>query len=455
MSNVIVAGGGFAGLASACRLAGDGYAPWLVERAPRLGGRAASFRDRMTGEMVDDGHHVLLRCCTAAQGFLHRIGADDAVQFQEAFAVPILHEKARTVLRSSSWPGPLHLVPGLLRYAPLLWKERVSAVRAGWALLIGGGGRDLVFGDWLARHGQRANSIRRFWDPVCIATLNAPTDAVGLAAARKVFRDAFFQPHGADLGWFSVPLADVFDAARTYIESRGGRVELSMGVRSIGIEDGCLQGVELTDGRSVDTEVVIAAIPPERLRAILPNDQAHAVLAGTEGLRWSPIVNAHFWFDQPVFEDPFFVAIESPVQAVFDVTRLHHGNRGTGKGETSPYHVVLSQSAATEWIERPADEVTVALLESLADLAPRVRSARLVHHLVVRHPRATFLPDVASSAHRPLSKSSVRGLYLAGDWTATGWPSTIEGAIRSGIAAGARCQELLMEEDGLVAGSLE
>ena len=163
MARVVVIGGGFAGFAAACRLAGDGVDVALFERAPRLGGRAASFEHN--GEALDYGHHVLMSCCTAATGFLERIDAESAVSFQDYLSIPILCDGERTVLRSASLPGMLHLLPSLLRYRPLSFAERLAVLRAGAALALGRE-REETFGVWLARHGQGERAVRRLWDPV-------------------------------------------------------------------------------------------------------------------------------------------------------------------------------------------------------------------------------------------------------------------------------------------------
>ena len=220
MARVVVVGGGFAGMAAACRLAGDGHSVVVLEGAARLGGRAASFECR--GETLDYGHHVLLRACTAAQGFLERIGATDAVSFQESLAIPLLCDGKRTILRSWPLPGIAHLLPGLLGYRPLNGRERLAAARAGLTLWALRSLRDETFEQWLVRHGQTERAIRRLWDPIVIATLNAPSSVVSYRAARHVFREAFFVPHGADMGLFTVPLGDVFQAARRYLEARHG-----------------------------------------------------------------------------------------------------------------------------------------------------------------------------------------------------------------------------------------
>jgi squalene-associated FAD-dependent desaturase len=443
VNDVVVIGAGFAGTAAACRLAGDGHRPLLLEGAPRLGGRASSFFSAERGDWIDYGQHALMRCCTASTGFLLRIGASHAVRFQPTLSIPILSPTGRFVLRSSFLPGILHLAPALLRYRALPLRDRFRVMEAGLALSVGKAGADALFAQWLADHRQPDRAIRRLWDPICIAALNASASAVGLQAARKVFHDAFFRPGGADLGFFTVPLCEVFELAHRYIEQSGGTVRHSSRARRLIVRRDRVCSVELETGETVKSRTIVCAIPPMEFSRLARETDALALLVEkARRLRWAPIVDLHAWFDRPVLDDEFAVAVDSPVQAVFDVTRLH--DRKPNDGAT---HLVLSQSAADEWIDRPFAEATKSLLGALSEVVPRVRQARCLGTLVVRHRHATFVPEPDSDRLRPRAATPIRGLYLAGDWTSTGWPSTIEGAIRSGIAAAARAELQLGSTD--------
>jgi squalene-associated FAD-dependent desaturase len=443
VTDAIVIGAGFAGTAAACRLAGDGHRPLLLERTPRLGGRAGSFYSTERDETIDYGHHVLMRCCTAATGFLLRIGASHAVRFQPTLSIPILSPNGMSVFRSAPLPGILHLAPTLLRYRALPFRDRLRVMEAGLALSVRKVETDALFAQWLSGHKQSDRAIRWLWDPICIATLNAPAGKVGARSARKVFRDAFFRPGGADVGFFTVPHSEVFDAARRYIEQKGGTVRGSSPARGLIVKRDRVRGVQLETGETIESETVVCAIPPRQLARLAGEAESLAGLVEKAGrLRWAPIVNLHAWFDRPVLEGEFAVAVGSAIQVVFDVTRLHPKRR-----EDGTTHLVLSQSAADEWIDRPFAEVAESLLGALGALIPRARQARCLRTLVVRHPRATFVPGPESDRLRPRAATPIHGLYLAGDWTSTEWPSTIEGAIRSGIVAAAHAEERLASVD--------
>jgi squalene-associated FAD-dependent desaturase len=412
-------------MAAACRLAGDGHEVVVLEAAPRLGGRAASFERR--GQTIDYGQHVLLRACGAVQGFLERIGASDAVSFQDSLAIPLLFDGERTVLRSWPLPGITHLLPGLLRYAPLSRRERITASRAGFTLWALRSSREEAFADWLGRHRQTERIIRRLWDPIVVTTLNAHADAVSLSAARHVFRETIFVPHGADMGLFAQPLGDVFQAARRYLEARGGTVELGSPAEAFSVFDGRACGVRLADGREIVGDAVIVAIPPDALAELASGvPELARTVDDAQRLEWSPIVNLHLTFDRKVLNDAFAIGIDLPVQAVF--------NRDP---TTDHQTLILSQSAAAQWIDQTDEQIVSKLLDALRDLLPAAREARVVDSLVLRHRRATFIPAPGSDALRPKARTAIPGLYLAGDWTATGWPSTIESAVLSGIYAAA------------------
>ena len=439
---VVVIGGGFSGLAAACRLADSGHRPIVLERAPRMGGRAASFVDRVSGETIDDGVHVLMRCCEASLGFLQRIRASDQISLQEHLAIPIRFPGGETLLRSAPLPGVFHLLPGLLSYLPLDRVQRLQAARAALRLRLARATADESAATWLARHGQPIAVLERLWNPISVATLNAPVDAVDAVSLQMVLSRGFFRPGGADMGFFREALSTVFDRAKTYVEARGGVVETGNGVRRLLLdESGAVSGVLTSTDKTVRAGVVIGAVPPQEAARLFPaaRPAPESVAEAVERLSWSPIVNVHLWFDRPVFRDGFAMAIASPVQAAFDFAWL----RGASGERTSGQHLVLSQSAALSWIGLSAPGIVDEVLGALGDLLPIARGAHCVRSLVVKRPQATFVPSPGHRRARPGAVSGVGGFLLAGDWTSTGWPSTIESAVRSGIAAAAHAERLL------------
>lgn len=431
MKKAIVIGGGAAGIAAACRLAECGIEVLLLERSPRMGGRAASFIHHRTGEEMDYGQHVLMRCCTGTIELLDDLEALNHVFFQPRLRVPIVCGTKRTMLASTPLPGSLHLLPGLLAYRPLKLSERLGLARAGLAFLAQDPPENLSFSEWLQDNGQGPRAIRRLWDPICVATLNAHAETVSASAAAMVIKEGFLRPCGAAVGLFTAPLSRIFSAAMPFIQARGGSVRLKAPVEKILIEHGRACGVQLTSGDRISAEGVIVAVPPPDLLPLLPQESAEGpYFAAMTQLHWSPIVNLHLWFNDPVMEELFIIAVDSAVQAVFNISRIH------GKG--GPTHIILSQSAAQQWINLTNDEIRDRLLSALEKLLPAIRTARLLDALVIKSRRATFRPAPRSESLRPKTQTPIGRLFLAGDFTATGWPSTLESAVRSGRVAAER-----------------
>jgi len=439
---IVVVGGGAAGVTCACKLAERGDRVILIEQGPQLGGRAGSFTHPDYG-LIDFGQHILMRCCKESAALFDRLGVGDALRFQSSLNVPIAThdtpEPVRARVASAPLPAPLHLVPSLLRYRPLSSTDRARVIPAAWSLWLRSPTPGNTFATWLERHAQSPEAVARFWDPISIAALNAPAASVDAGVAGMVFRKAFLSPHGADLGFFQRPLSELFGAAIPYLENRQGTVLLGTRVRAIEITDGRCVGVRLASGEAIRAASVVSAVPPSDLAALLPDTlepgRRLPISDVVQHLAWAPIVNLHLWFDRLVMprEQPLFIAVDGPVQAVFNGSALHEGS--------ADHHVVLSQSNAQELVTMGDSRIIDRLLLSLGDLLPATRSARLRGALVVRWRRATFVPEPGSDAFRPEPRSHFERLMLAGDWVNTGWPSTIEGAVRAGVRAAMRVSQ--------------
>ncbi len=429
MKPVVIIGGGPAGIASAVYLAARGVKIILIERNVRLGGRAASFFYSRMGEEIDYGQHVLMRCCTRTIDLLKLLGQESSISFQASLWVPMTDGGKKDAIASSPLPGVLHLLPSLLTYSFLSMRARMSVMRSGLSLLLKDP-EDVPFGKWLASHGQREREISTLWDPICVATLNAHAESVSARMARVVFQRGFFRKHGADIGLFIRPLSQIFTSVIPFIEARQGRVLIRTSVKRIIVDAGCVRGVETSDGESIEADAVISAVSLCDLPALLPTPvEEDPFFKCLSGIDYAPIVNVHLWFDRQVMGESFIIGVDSPVQAIFDVSGAHH--------DSDKHHVVISQSAAATWIDLPVASIVDGLLSGLINLLPRARDANLIDSLVIKSRFATFVPAPGVDALRPTSTTPIKGLFLSGDYTATGWPSTIEGAVRSGFAAAA------------------
>jgi squalene-associated FAD-dependent desaturase len=425
--HVVVVGGGLAGVSAALTLADGGAEVTLLERRQRLGGLTWSFR--RNGLSFDNGQHVFLRCCSAYLGFLDRIDARDAVYLQPRLDIPVLSPNGtRASIGRGSLRAPLHLLPSLARYAHLGVGERL---RLAWpAMALSRLNPDdpsldsVTFGSWLARHGQSDGAIERLWNLIALPTINVPASEASLALAVKVFRTGLLDRADAgDVGWATVPLTELHgDRAARALERAG--VEIIPGSRVSAVtrhEDG---GFEvLTDERRHAADAVVVATPPEVTQRIVPE----GVLPSELGLGQSPIVNVHLVLDRPVTDLTMAAVVDSPIQFIFD--------RTASSGLRSGQCLAISLSAADDYIGQSSAQLIGTFFAALQTLLPVARTARLVDGVVTRERAATFRGVPGTAALRPSSRTSIPGLTLAGAWCATGWPATMEGAVRSGQSA--------------------
>lgn len=432
--DAVVIGGGLAGITAALALADAGVRVTLLEGRPRLGGLAFSFR---RGELtVDNGQHVYLRCCTAYRWFLDRIDATALAPLQDRLDVPVLDvtkPEGRRLgrLRRDALPVPLHLGRSLATYPHLSLAERAAVGRAALALK----GLDLAdpalddqdFGSWLAAHGQSPRAVEALWDLVGVATLNAVAGHSSLALAAMVFKTGLLsEPGAADIGWARVPLGDLHDRmARAALDTAGVRTALRTRVTSVSSYGDGRWSVR-TPGETIEADTVVLAVPQRETHELLPDgalDAPERLLA----LDTAPILNIHVVYDRKVLDAPFLSALGTPVQWVFDRTEAS-GLRG---GQ----YLALSQSAAHDEIDAPVATLRERYLPELERLLPRTRGAGVLDFFVTRERTATFAPAPGVGRLRPGARTKAPGLYLAGSWTATGWPATMESAVRSGINA--------------------
>ncbi len=438
--DVLVIGGGLAGLAAACELADAGLRPLVVEKRPFLGGRAYSFLDGRQGVQVDNGQHVFLACCTEYLRFLERLGVRHKTKLQRRLFLPVLDKlTGRSVLRAGPWPPPLHLLGSFLRFRPLSLGEKLVALYALMRLHTldrwrHGDLDHISFGEWLRAHGQSAHIVRNFWDLIVRATLNEEVEGASALLAAMVFQVGFLhQREASAIGYARVGLSELAEAARAYIKARGGEVITGRGVRELVIREGRVAGAALADGEVLEAEAVISAVPPDALLALLPPAlrQEH-FFARLGRIQFSPIVNVHLWYEARVMGEEVVAFLNSPLQWAFDKGRIW----GLGGGGQ---YVNISLSAARQWLHWPGRALQELMAKEMMAFFPRARTTPVVQALVVKQPQATFAPRPGIEALRPGPRTPVAGLFLAGDWTATGWPASMESAVRSGLQAAQAC----------------
>jgi uncharacterized protein with NAD-binding domain and iron-sulfur cluster len=483
---VAVIGGGLAGITAAIALAEAGAAVTLLEARPRLGGATCSFtRDGLT---VDTGQHIFLGCCTAYRGLLGQLGMTAHAPIQDRFDVTVLAPGSpgttprRGRLRRTALPGPLHMLPALSRYRFLTLAERARVSRPALAMRFVDPADPRIdeqrFGDWLAARGQNDRARRALWDLFTVSALNIAGDDASLSLAAIVVKTGLLgKNNAADIGVPARPLGELHgDAGAALLTKLGAQVLIGAKVTAIDVNsdpadpadprdpsrpsgrprfrvrlarpvdpaadatdiaaDATDTAADATDTAADATEIaadaVVLAVPHEAAaRLIPPGALPDATVAGWAGLGASPIVNVHVIYDRPVMDLPFAAAIDSPVQWVFDRTRIS----GLAQAASGAQYLAISLSAADEYLDVPVATLRERFVPALADLFPAAREAQVTEFFVTRERRATFRQAPGTARLRPPAGTQLPGLVLAGAWTDTGWPDTMEGAVRSGLAA--------------------
>ena len=435
MVDVIVIGGGLAGLAAAAGLAERGLSVTLLEARPRLGGRASSFTDQATGTTIDNCQHVSMGCCTNFRHFCETVGVDELLRTETTLYF-IGADRKINPFSAGPLPAPLHLFPAFRRLS-YLSSEDVKQLQKGLRALMKAPGRKSKvtqpFDRWLAEHGQGANVVESFWHVVLVSALSETLDRIDTLHARKVFFDGFLAHRkGWEVQIPTVPLEELYGPPlQRWLADHGVTVRLKTGVEQLHIADGQITGLALRDGELISAKHFILAVPHHRVLALLPPElQQHPSLTGIEQLESAPISSVHLWFDRPITDLPHAVLIGRLSQWMFNRTRLlGHGSAGG----SHYYQVVIS--ASRELKGRSQEEIIQEVIRDLAEIWPEAAEAKLQNGRVVTEHRAVFSVMAGSDAHRPPQQSPIDNLQFTGDWTQTGWPATMEGAVRSGYLA--------------------
>jgi squalene-associated FAD-dependent desaturase len=427
---VAVVGGGLAGLAAGCALASTGFRVTLFERRPYLGGRASSYQHPGTGEVIDNCQHVLLGCCTNLIEFYQRTGVAGSIRWFDRMT--FLEPGGRaSEIGPSALPAPLHTTPAFLRASCLEFSDKLAIARAMMALAPAAP-RDLgeSFLSWLQRHGQTERAIERFWKPVLVSALNEDVDRVSVPYAAHVMRESFLKsPAAGRMGVPTVPLTELYNAAGDYIGARHGDVRLRTSAGSFRAE---LSQVKLgVGGREETFDYAVFALPFDGLERILPESPASQPLRDAlDRFETSPITGIHLWFDREISDLEHAVLLDRTIQWMFHKSRLQkRENNGYGS------YVELVVSASKTLVDKSKQEIVDLALSEFREFFPGARDANLLKSTVIKEVHATYSPRPGIEVNRPRPETVWPRVFLAGDWTATGWPATMEGAVRSGYLA--------------------
>jgi squalene-associated FAD-dependent desaturase len=427
---IAVAGGGLAGLAAGCALAQAGFRVTLFERRPYLGGRASSYQHPGTGEVVDNCQHVLLGCCTNLVDFYRRIGVEEKILWFERLV--FVEPGGRQSALSPTWlPAPLHTAPSFLLAPSLELRDKLAIARA--MLAIARGAKDDSsenFRDWLERHGQTPRAVDRFWKVVLVSALNEDLERSAVRYGTQVFRESFLKSATAGrMGVPTVPLTELYNAAGDHIRQCGGEVQLRAAVEAFAADS---EKVRLcVAGKEVAFDFAVLALPFNTIGAVLPpGEEAEPLRHAAGQLESSPITGIHLWFDRQITDLDHAVLLDRTIQWMFHKSKLLGR-----KGEDGGSYLELVVSSSKGLVDKSKNEIADLAVRELGEFFPAARNARLVKSTVIKEIHATWSPGPGVDRHRPPAVTVWPRVFLAGDWAATGWPATMEGAVRSGYMA--------------------
>jgi uncharacterized protein with NAD-binding domain and iron-sulfur cluster len=490
---VNVIGGGLAGLSAAVALADSGLRVRLLEQRPFLGGRATSYA-LPDGSTVDNCQHVTLGCCTNLANFYRRVGAEEKIHYYNRLYFADAKGR-RYGIQSSFLPPPFHMAFSFLRFNALTLADKKAIGSAMLEIATTGGKPRYVQGStmltWLHRMGQTPGAIDRFWRVVLVSALDEELARTDAKYGVEVFWKAFLaNREGYRVGIPSVPLGELYDGCKRAIEARGGEVRTRAVVRRLRIEgghvveageaevgaavgvsaggateawDAAVGATETSTGRAASSgggrdvggaeEAWVLAVPHDAAGEIVGEDlvSRDQAFRGLQHLQDSPITGVHLWFDRRVMSEPFLTLLDHTVQWIFNKTELNSPNarrapgNDRGKGASGSQgglqevaggqYLQLVISASYDLVARARPEIVEMCLKELGEVLPAVRRANLVKSTVIKEVAATFSPAPGVDQWRPGARCGVSNLYLAGDWVQTGWPATMEGAVRSGYLA--------------------
>jgi squalene-associated FAD-dependent desaturase len=442
LKSVIVIGGGLAGLAAGVALAEAGWRVRLFEQRPFLGGRATSYV-LPDGEHVDNCQHVTFGCCTNLEDFYARVGSANKIKFFDRLLL-LDPQGRRGEMHAGILPAPFHMTGSFLTFAPLALKDKLSILRAFYSILKSGGhppdveepGLSML--EWLRRRKQTPAAISRFWRAVLVSALSEELDRIDARYGVDVFWKAVLSNRkGYRMGVPAVALADLYDGCRLAIEKKGGEVVLRAPVRSIVMQNEAVAAVRFDAGREERADAYVFAVPHGAMAELLPESakQMDPSLGNLDKLKDAPITGVHFWFDRPVMKEPFLTLLDTTTQWIFNKTALYGTPNGNSKNVTNGQYLQLVISASYDLLQKPRQEIIDLCLQEVRHALPAAREANLTKATVIKEAAATFSPEPGVDRWRPKQHTRVPGLFLAGDWTATGWPATMEGAVRSGYLA--------------------
>ncbi len=434
--DVLIIGGGLAGLAAGVQLSSSGHSILLIEQKPRLGGRTYSFIHPETGDEVDNGQHLMMGCYHSTLKYLQMIGRSGLVEVQQNLSIAFRKENtAPTFLKTSMLPAPLNVLTGMLAFSALTFSERLSLLRVGIQLILKDPDTDehlqsITVAQWLDELKQPEANKKVLWDVIAVGALNDSTEKISASLFVKVLKSAFF---GSRLNSSMVipkkGLSPVLiDGAEEFIKKNNGEVILNISIQTIDRKNGKIEQVILETGEVIKPKAVISAVPYFDLPRLFPVPE-EVGLRSLQSFVSSPILTVHLWFDAHFMQEQFAALLDSPFHWVFNKSVIY------GRADKGLMYLALVVSGAHDLVEKEKEELSALAQNELKRFYPAAAASRVIHALIIKEKRATFSPSVGIEQFRPGPSTSLGNLFLAGDWTDTKLPATIEGAVQSGFDA--------------------
>jgi squalene-associated FAD-dependent desaturase len=463
---VAIAGGGLAGLAAACALSEAGFRVTVFEKRPFLGGRASSYEHPGTGEIIDNCQHVLFRVCTNLIAFYERIGVAGQIRWFDQ--MNFIEPGGRiSVLKSSPLPAPLHTAPSFFNFPFLTAADKLTIARALVPLTLTTQRDDgRSFQEWLDQHGQTKTAVERFWRPILISALSEELDRISISAAAQVVRESMKSPEARHMGVPTIPLTELYNAAGEYVRARGGTLHFRTSVETFSADSSRVR-VKIGSEETVFGYLALA-LPFDALDRVLPDaPESTPIRKQISHFENSPITGIHLWFDRQISDFEHAVLLDRTVQWMFhksrlqpmrtrnsiqsgtipegpeeqqgreehDFSRVATASQRIGVSAPEGSYIELVVSSSKSLIEKSKTEIVELALAEVREFFPAARQANLVKSTVIKEVNATYSPRPGIDAYRPSSTTAWPRVFLAGDWTATGWPATMESAVRSGYLA--------------------
>jgi squalene-associated FAD-dependent desaturase len=436
--DVLIIGGGVAGLAAAVDCSSRGLSVLVVEQKPRLGGRTYSFLHQETGDEVDNGQHLMMGCYHSTLKFLRLIDRLDRVEIQKNLSITFRRTNhGSSTLSAVNLPAPFNVLVGLLRLNILTLSERLSLLRVGLELIIKNPDtnkhlQSITVAQWLNETKQPSANKKYLWNIIAIGALNDVPEKISAALFVKVLKSAFFgKRKNSSIMIPKSGLSTVLvEGAEKHIVTNGGTILTNTSVKRIEIKNSTIQSVELDSGAVVNPKTIISAIPYFDIPKIFENPE-NIGLHNLDKFISSPILSIHLWFDVHFIQEEFAALIDSPIHWVFNKSKIY------GREHKRLMYLALVISGAHDLINTEKEQLVQMAHKELQRFYPASAVAAIVHSLIIKEKRATFSPMVGMEQHRPSHETSIKNLFLAGDWTNTKLPATIEGAIQSGFACSA------------------